>query len=86
MSRRLSAVAVLTTLLVLAAGCGDAGSDLPPPASSPPTVSPTPKLQLTPAEQQAVDEARAVFDEFMQTYIEVLMTNEIQDQIGRAHV
>lgn len=80
MSRRLSAVAVLTALL-LPAGCGDDGSDLPPPASSPPTGSPTPELQLTPAEQQAVDEARAVFDEFMQTYIEVARTNEIHEVV-----
>lgn len=80
MSRPLSAVAVLTALL-LAAGCGDDGSDLPPPASSPPTSSPTPELQLTPAEQQAVDEARAVFDVFMQTYIEVARTNEIQEVV-----
>jgi hypothetical protein len=56
-----------------AAACGDDHpGDLPPPASSPPGgASETPGLELTPAEQEAVEEARAKFDEFMNAYIEV---------------
>lgn len=70
-------IALLATVIALvssatACGGGDT-SDLPPPASPPPDSAgeQTPGLELSPAEQQAVDEARAKFDEFMNAYIEV---------------
>jgi hypothetical protein len=70
-------ITTLTGALVLAtgaAGCGDDTSDLPPPAPSPPPGSSgeaSPDLELSPAEEEAVAEARAKFDEFMTAYIEV---------------
>ncbi|MGH3681530.1 MAG: hypothetical protein ACRDT2_14965, partial [Natronosporangium sp.] len=46
-----------------------------PPAASPPaaagTAAATSGLDLSPAEQEAVDEARAQFDRFMNAYIDV---------------
>jgi hypothetical protein len=65
----LTAAAVLAT----AAGCGEETGGLPPPASPPPGTpsGPTPGPSLSPAEQEAVDEARARFDEFMNAYVEV---------------
>jgi hypothetical protein len=69
----MAAFAVATVLVGGAAACGDDHpGDLPPPASSPPGgASETPGLELTPAEQEAVEEARAKFDEFMNAYIDV---------------
>lgn len=70
-------IALLATVIALVSGataCGGGDtSDLPPPASPPPDSASeqTPGLELSPAEQQAVDEARAKFDEFMNAYIEV---------------
>jgi hypothetical protein len=68
--------AVLAVATVLAGGTaacgGDGSSELPPPASSPSGgASQLPGLDLSPAEQEAVDEARAKFDEFMNAYIDV---------------
>jgi hypothetical protein len=59
--------------LATAAGCGEETGGLPPPASPPPGTpsGPTPGPSLSPAEQEAVDEARARFDEFMNAYVEV---------------
>jgi hypothetical protein len=65
---------VTIMLMTLVAACGSDGGDLPPPpasSSSETPGTPSPSLDLTPAEQQAVDEARAKFDEFMNAYIEV---------------
>lgn len=65
-------LAVAAALATGASACGDDTGDLPPPASPPASSSePSPGLDLTPAEQQAVDEARAKFDEFMNAYLEV---------------
>jgi hypothetical protein len=66
-------LAVATVLAGGTAACGgDGSSELPPPASSPSGgASQLPGLDLSPAEQEAVDEARAKFDEFMNAYIDV---------------
>lgn len=67
-------------LLTAALAACSSDSDLPPPASAtPPPSAETPSLNLTPAEQQAVEEAQALFDDFMTTYVEVTNTNEVQE-------
>lgn len=59
-------------LLTAALAACSSDSDLPPPASAtPPPSAETPSLNLTPAEQQAVEEAQALFDDFMTAYVEV---------------
>jgi hypothetical protein len=71
--RALTALATTVVLAALAAGCGDRTNELPPPAAPAPhpASQPAQGLDLSPAEQQAVAEARATFDEFMTAYIEV---------------
>ncbi len=65
------AVAALMVVGVAACG-GDTDDRLPPPQSPAPTQpEPSPTLDLTPAEQEALDEVRALFDEFMAAYVEV---------------
>lgn len=68
-------LAVLTAVALTTAACGgEPADDLPPAASPPPaeaTAAGTPGLDLSPTEQEAVDEARAQFDRFMNAYIDV---------------
>jgi hypothetical protein len=72
-----TALTIFTAALVIVGtgGCGD-DSDLPPAASPPATTSEAPGLDLTPAEQEAVDEARTTFDNFMNAYVEDATTGE----------
>ena len=75
---------VLTTLgltLALAACSNDSSDDLPPPPPSTPadTQAPAQTIELTPEEEQAVEEAKAKFDEFMHAYIEEATTGEPYD-------
>lgn len=68
-------LAVLAAVVLATTACGgEPADDLPPAASPPPaagTAAATPGLELSPAEQEAVDEARAQFDRFMNAYIDV---------------
>lgn len=75
-----TALTIFATALAIvgAGGCAD-DSDLPPAASPPATTTEAPGLDLTPAEQEAIDEARTTFDNFMNAYVEVAQTNEIQE-------
>lgn len=79
-SRHTTAFATAIVALFAVTGCA-ANSDLPPPPASPApsTEAQSPTLDLTPAEQQAVEEAQALFDDFMTAYIEVSKTNEVQE-------
>ena len=64
-------------LLTAALAACSSDSDLPPPASAtPPPSAETPSLNLTPAEQQAVEEAQALFDDFMTAYVEEAASGE----------
>lgn len=66
-------------LLVGSAGaCGEGGSDGLPPPRSPEVGTPSapPTLQLTAEEQQAVDEVRQLFDEFMQAYVDLATSGD----------
>jgi hypothetical protein len=82
---RRSGLALLTAslLTVASAACGDDTDDLPPPPPSPapqgaPEQEPV-ERELTPEEQDAVDEVRARFDEFMTAYVDVLTAGEGAD-------
>jgi hypothetical protein len=44
------------------------------------SAAPSPTLSLTAAEQQAVDEVRALFDEFMNAYVELATSGEIPSE------
>jgi hypothetical protein len=72
--------AAMAGLLVVcgAVACGEDGSDGLPPAPSPGASTPAaaPKPQLTPEEQQAVDEVRRLFDEFMQAYVDLATSGD----------
>ena len=75
---------VLTTLgltLALAACSNDSSDDLPPPPPSTPadTQTPAQTIELTPEEEQAVEEAKAKFDEFMEAYVYEATTGEPLD-------
>ncbi|QSB16466.1 hypothetical protein JQS43_09390 [Natronosporangium hydrolyticum] len=78
-------MALLTASLLVAtsAACGDDTDDLPPaPASPAPqgTSEQEPvELELTAEEQDAVDEVRERFDEFMTAYVDVLTAGEGAD-------
>jgi hypothetical protein len=76
------AMAVVVAVMMATAGCGsDQSDDLPPPRSPGPAQSPTaPTLQLTAEEQQAVDEVRTIFDEFMHAYIDLATSGDPPDQ------
>jgi hypothetical protein len=71
---------VVTTLVILTGtGCGGGSTDdRLPPLRSPGVASPvaTPTLQLTAEEQQAVEEVRAVFDEFMRAYVSLATSGD----------
>lgn len=79
-SRHTTAFATAIVALFAVTGCA-ANSDLPPPPASPApsTEAQSPTLDLTPAEQQAVEEAQALFDDFMTAYIEDGKTGEPLD-------
>lgn len=81
--RFLVSVATAVTMMGGAASCGrdSENDDLPPPASPPRTADLSPGLDLSPAEQEAVDEAQARFDEFMSAYIRV-STADLPDAAG----
>ncbi len=75
---------VLTTLgltLALTACGNDSSDDLPPPPPSTPadTQTPAQTIELTPEEEQAVEEAKAKFDEFMEAYVHEATTGEPLD-------
>src|SRR5690606_29906928 len=55
--------------------------DLPPPPASAPASSQDPieTIALTPKEEQAVEEAQAKFDEFMNAYVHEATTGEPYD-------
>ena len=77
--RHRSVTVVVAVALASVAACGGGGEDdrLPPPRSPQPTPATTaPTLTLTPEEQQAVAEVRALFDEFMNAYVEVATSGE----------
>jgi hypothetical protein len=81
-SRLVTAVAAALAVAAGAGGCGsDDFDDLPPPRS-PAATAPTsaPALQLTAEEQQAVDEIRTLFDDFMQAYVDLATSGETPDQ------
>lgn len=71
--RYLVVAATAVTIMGGAASCGgdEPDSNLPPPASPRAAPDQSPSLDLSPAEHQAVDEARASFDRFMDAYVEV---------------
>lgn len=74
----LTAIGLTLTL----AACGDdGGDDLPPPPASAPVGSQAQveMIELTPEEEQAVEEAKAKFDEFMQAYVHEATTGEPYD-------
>lgn len=66
------AVAAAVATFGMAACGGDENADLPEPASPRPPAPEAPAVTLTAEEQQAVDEVRAIFDEFMTAYVEIL--------------
>lgn len=74
--------ASITTLAIItlgiATGCsGDTDDGLPPPHPGfTPTPHNTPTLHLTLEEQQAVDEANELFNEFMQLYTDLASSGE----------
>ncbi|QSB14915.1 hypothetical protein JQS43_00520 [Natronosporangium hydrolyticum] len=72
----LRTVGTISAAALLAAGltaCGDDDDGLPPPPASPPPADPTDNeetLDLTPEEQEAIDEAQLVIDDFFDAYVE----------------
>lgn len=71
---------LLVSLLAAAvlAACGNDGDDSLPPPADPPTSSDqsVEEISLTPEEEQAVEEAKAKFDEFMNAYVDEAITGE----------
>jgi hypothetical protein len=79
--RRTPAVLLAVVGLTLTACGSDRGDDLPPPPASAPASSQDPieTIALTPKEEQAVEEAQAKFDEFMNAYVHEATTGEPYD-------
>ena len=77
-----SVTAVVAVMFASVAACGGGEDDrLPPPRSPQPTpVTASSTLSLTPEEQQAVDEVRALFDEFMNAYVELATSGEVPNE------
>ena len=76
---RRTPVVLLTAVGLTLTACGsDRGDDLPPPPASAPASSqdPAETIALTPEEEQAVEEAQAKFDEFMNAYVHEATTGE----------
>ncbi len=79
---RRTPVVLLTAVGLTLTACGsDRGDDLPPPPASAPASSqdPAETIALTPEEEQAVEEAQAKFDEFMEAYVYEATTGEPLD-------
>src|SRR5690606_11826880 len=79
---RRTPVVLLTAVGLTLTACGsDRGDDLPPPPASAPASSqdPAETIALTPEEEQAVEEAQAKFDEFMEAYVYEATTGEPYD-------
>ena len=75
---------LLMASLLGAAGltaCGNDDADsLPPPADPPATSDQSAEeISLTPEEEQAVEEAKSKFDEFMNAYVELALSGEGSD-------
>lgn len=80
--RNLTPIIIAALAIGLLSSCASDDDDGLPPPQSPGAdqPSPTPTLELTTEEQEAVDEVRALFDEFMHAYIALATSGDPPDQ------
>jgi hypothetical protein len=77
----LTALGLTLALAACSNASGDSGDDPPslPPSAPAATQAPAQTIELTPEEEQAVEEAKAKFDEFMEAYVYEATTGEPLD-------